>query len=183
MMYWAEKMRQKYPDIPTQQALYGERDEAARIGTQAHELFQSYLRGDKEAQIPTSDKSLKAFQNAVKWWKQQKATILDMEVPLVSEKHKYGGTRDLLASINKQPELYEIKTGGVYVDSIMQVAAQGQLLREAQRIYVKGYNLLRFSKEQGDFTHFHFDNLDDALEMFLLLRRAYDLDKVLKKRL
>lgn len=189
LMYWACKMGQKYHDLPTHKALYGERDEAADIGTLAHELFQLYLRGKKGTYLPVGipDDVIKkaglAFQNACNWWKQQNAKILEMETSLVSEEHKYGGTFDILASINKQPELYEIKTGGVYVDSIMQVAAQSQLLKEAKRIKVKGYNLLRFSKEEADFSHRHFDNLDDALEMFLLLRQAYDLDKKLRKRL
>ena len=35
-----------------------------------------------------------------------------------------------------------------------------------------GDHIGRFSKDHGDFSHHYFDNLDDALRMFILLREA-----------
>ena len=45
-----------------------------------------------------------------------------------------------------------------------------------------GYHILRFAKESGDFAHHYYPNLDDGWEMFLCLRKAWDLDLKLKKR-
>ena len=45
-----------------------------------------------------------------------------------------------------------------------------------------GYHILRFAKEAGDFSHHFFPDLSEAWEMFILLRKAYDIDLKLKKR-
>ena len=42
-------------------------------------------------------------------------------------------------------------------------------------------DLLRFSKEGGDFVHRYYGDME-AWEMFVCLRKAYDLDLLFKKR-
>jgi hypothetical protein len=41
---------------------------------------------------------------------------------------------------------------------------------------------LRFSKEYGDLEHRHYPELDDARDLFLMLREAYTLSQQLEKR-
>ncbi len=67
---------------------------------------------------------------------------------------------------------------------LIQLAAYNLLWLEnhPDRPLTGGFHLCRFSKENGDFSHHYWPNLDDAREQFILLRRAYDLDKQLKKR-
>jgi hypothetical protein len=79
----------------------------------------------------------------------------------------------------------DVKTSsGVYRDNLLQVAAYRHLWEENNPGLKMngGYHILRFAKEAGDFSHHFYPNLDEAWEMFLHLRAAYDLDLKLKKR-
>ena len=79
----------------------------------------------------------------------------------------------------------DIKTSnGVYRDNLLQVAAYGYLwaANNPPDQITGGYHILRFSKENGDFSHHFYPDLSEAWEMFVLLRKAYDIDLRLKKR-
>ena len=63
------------------------------------------------------------------------------------------------------------------------MAAYGILWKENfPKKPIKGYELVRFSKAEGDFNHYSFTDLTKEEEMFLLLRKAYELDSAIKKR-
>ncbi len=78
----------------------------------------------------------------------------------------------------------DIKTSsGIYRDHLVQVATYGAIWDETHDEQITGgFDILRFSKEHPDFEHRHYEELSGAVEMFALLRRAYDLDLALKKR-
>jgi hypothetical protein len=78
----------------------------------------------------------------------------------------------------------DLKTSsGIYRDHLIQVAAYRHLWEENTGGKITGgFHILRFSREDGDFSHHFFPELDDAWEMFKHLRAAYDLDLKLKKR-
>ena len=81
--------------------------------------------------------------------------------------------------------IVDIKTSNaIYRDYLLQVAAYKQLWEEnnQDKPITGGFHILRFSKENGDFSHHFFPKLSEAWEMFLHLRMAYDLDNELKKR-
>ena len=103
----------------------------------------------------------------------------------MSERHRYGGTPDAIGVVNNQLVLLDWKTSnGIYADHLIQLAAYGHLWNEnyPDQPITGGFHLLRFSKQKGDFGHHHFAALDEAWEQFLLFRRAYDINKILKAR-
>jgi hypothetical protein len=75
-------------------------------------------------------------------------------------------------------------SNGVYPDYLIQIAAYRQLWEENNplKLLTGGFHLLRFSKEHADFAHHYWSELNDAWDQFVLFRRSYDLDKIIKKR-
>jgi hypothetical protein len=163
------------------------RDSAASAGTLAHALVEGDIRGVPSPQVPLTDeqtKALKAFENYKEWAAQTQLTPVKTETRLISERHKYGGTIDAML-VGGKLSLGDWKTSNaVYPDYLIQLAAYGLLWTEnfPDQPIEGGYHLLRFSKDTADFVHYHFGELDEAAEAFLLMRRLYDLDKVLRAR-
>jgi hypothetical protein len=53
-----------------------------------------------------------------------------METPLVSESLRYGGTSDFVGLVDGELEIIEFKTGGIWPEHFIQLAAYAQLLTE-----------------------------------------------------
>jgi hypothetical protein len=171
--------------------LYGQRDAAADAGTAGHEMAQAWLRGDdpETAALEAGCKpeSLEggrhAMESFIEWWERGRYRLLSMEEPLVSERHRYGGTYDLLVETDRGPEMLDLKTGGTYPEHLLQVASYGHLLNECKGVEVRAYHLLRITRDtKPDFHHSHFSELEAELRAFLLARELYDLMAVIKKR-
>jgi hypothetical protein len=172
--------------------LYEQRDAAAEIGTMAHAMCDAHMRGSGwyaalEAFNPTAEQRVKAetaFNAYTTWLANQRAEIIACETPLVSEQHRFGGTPDFLVRIDGKLAMADLKTSNsVYRDYLLQVAAYGLLWNETQEEKITGgFHILRLGKENPDFGHHYYPELDGAAELFLLLRKAYDMDLTLKKR-
>ena len=182
LIQWA--YRQGVAGVP----LYAARDEAADVGTLVHALVEADLRGEKHPPIPAAleDRVISGYSAWLDWWRQSMIEVVATEIPLVSERYRFGGTPD---AIGRDPAgrtvLLDWKTSnGVYTDMLIQLAAYGALWAEhhPEDPIVGGYHLVRFAKESGDFAHHYYPDLSEAWEQFLLFRRAYDYDKQLKKR-
>jgi hypothetical protein len=108
------------------------------------------------------------------------------ETQMVSEKYRFGGTPDAPAiSVHDKLSMGDWKTGNaVYWDHLVQLAAYGILWEEnhPDQPILGGYHLVRFSKDNPDFDHKFWGELEDAKEAFLLMRRLYDLKSCLEKR-
>jgi hypothetical protein len=170
------------------------RDDAGGVGTLAHRLVELRLEGrsmkDIEAEVHTLDaagaaKALSAFEAYLTWERHSKIEIVAREIQMVSEVHRYGGTPDAIGRIDGELCLLDWKTGGVYLEALMQVSAYRVLWEEhhPDQPLTGGFHICRFSKTEGDFTHRYFKELDLAREQFLILRRAFENDKILKKRI
>ena len=126
-----------------------------------------------------------AFDSFVEWFESQKFKVIDQEMQLVSEVHKFGGTLDAVAWDRKDRfVLLDWKTSNaVYTDHLYQLGAYRILVNERYGSPLTGgSHLCRFAKEHGDFAHHYFPDLTEAEEGFLLMRRLYDIDRELKKR-
>ena len=168
--------------------LYGQRDEAADIGTLVHSMVECDIHQQPHPEIPPDwrGRVLSAYGAWQDWWQQSRLEIIATEMQLVSKRHKYGGTPD---AIGRDPKgrvvLLDWKTSnGVYLDYLLQLAAYQQLWNEnhPRKKISGGCHLLRFAKENGDFAHHYYPDLSEALDEFLLLTKAFKIDKVLKKR-
>lgn len=188
LMYWAHQQGLKGKE------LYEERDEAAECGTLAHEMVEKYINRedymDVLDNVPEAKavQALNAFQMFREWQDNNKIEIISewQELQLMSHKHRYGGTPDAIGrNVDGQLILLDWKTSNaVYQDYLLQLAAYKVLWEETypDRPITGGYYLCRFSKEFPDFSTHYFGELTMAEKMFLLLREAFSLDKVLKKR-
>lgn len=168
--------------------LYESRNKAADIGTLAHAMVEADLKGiDCEALTTATDeqkgKAQQAFDMFRTWRDRNRAEISSIEIPMVSESLRVGGTPDVAVRFDGL-EMGDVKTSsGIYRDHLLQVAAYRAIWNETQPEKMSGgFHILRFAKDYPDFEHRYFAELDDALECFALLRKAYDFDQKLKKR-
>ena len=172
-------------------SLYDKRDEAADAGTLAHLLVEYHIDGKSKPDLSDYSDEVKnlaqqGFENYLNWADNNKIVIVKQEMELVSEDYRYGGCPDAVGYDNQNRLcLIDWKTSNdVYQDYLIQLAAYKQLWEEnnPDQPIVGGFHLCRFSKEHADFAHHYWSELDDALEQFRLFRKAYELDKKLKKR-
>lgn len=172
------------------------RDDAADAGTCCHEMIDCHLHGrafeHKGWDNAVIQKAEHAMLGYLEWAEQSKLQVVASEQSLISEKHQYGGTFDAVLTAG-QLRLLDYKTSsGIYADMLIQVAG-GYSLLWAEHYPDKplhGMDLLRISKPQApddpvSFEHRHFsaEIFPIAQEQFLLFRRAYEIDKRLKKLL
>jgi len=129
-------------------------------------------------------KAENGFLNYLEWKRGANLEVVKSEVPLISEKHRYGGTIDCIAFIRDKRTLLDWKcSNSVYEDYMIQIKSYGELWTEnfPDQPIEGGYDLLRISKEEGAFAHYHWDALPGCFEAFLHLRDLYDLKAQLKK--
>lgn len=162
------------------------RDEAADAGTLAHDAVEQWIKGNPVAfdESEVGRKAKSSFDAFLEWANQTQLEVTHTEVPLVSERYKFGGTLDAML-IQKRRALADWKcSAGVWPEYLCQVAAYGVLWEEnfPDQPIDGGYHLLRFDKTYADFTHHFWAELEIAKRAFLLMRELYDLDKPLKAR-
>jgi len=179
-------------DLGMQQINYRDaRDAAAGAGTLAHEMIDADIHSRDFVPAPDTppemvELALGALENYRRWAKGTGMVVLQTETPLVSEAHRYGGTFDALVEVDGAPALLDFKTGkgtSCYVDTLYQLGAYKQLARECLDIDPVEAHVLKLSREQAAFAHYSFgaDVLNGGLEMFLTMRKMYDMDKIMKK--
>lgn len=192
LMYWAwDQGRNGFDFRET-------RDAAAEAGTIAHALVEYHITGKSDQDVAQLienqrvekeilEKANQAYNNYLHWEKLTKLKVVQTEMSLVSETHKYGGTFDGIAvvEIEKELSLADWKTGGIYTEAIIQCAAYKNLWEEhnPDKPITGGVHIVSFSRESADFAHRYFSDVSDAWRQFVLLREAFDIDKRLKKRL
>lgn len=172
-------------------SLYDRRDAAADAGTLAHDMVESHIKNGPMPDLSNVPENIikqakQGYENYLNWESTTHIVILEQEIQLVSEKYRFGGCPDAIGMDSKgRICLLDWKTSnGIYPDYLIQLGAYGHLwnFNNPQKSITGGYHLCRFSKEHADFHHHYWSELDDAWEQFKLFRKAYDLDKKLKKR-
>jgi hypothetical protein len=163
------------------------RDEAAGAGTLAHELVEKWLHGEPLTVAGDADtvaKAQNAFAIFLEWANQTRLQVTHTEVGLVSERYRFGGTLDAML-VNGKRSLGDWKTSNhVYSDYLFQLAAYGLLWEENRpdEPIDGGYHLMRFAKDNPDFSHFYWGELEAAKRGFILMRELYDIKAELDKR-
>ncbi len=190
LLFWAFEQG-KAAERGEIEKLYDKRDEAGEAGTLAHSLVEAHIHGEALPDISTYPAEIAAqakqgFENYLHWQEDNKIEIVYQETELVSSTHLFGGCLDAIGKDSRgNLTILDWKTSnGVYQDYLIQIAAYHHLWMENKpdEPLTGGFHLLRFSKEHADFAHHYWSELDDAWEQFVLFRRAYELDKLLKKR-
>jgi hypothetical protein len=183
---------------PAPAGLY-EGSDVLAIGTAVHAMCEAWVKGNNPQTVLTEALDAKTVvdRDAFKrqagsaysafefWCKGTQLTIIDCEVQVISEAHRYGGTLDFIGRLDGKLVLGDFKTSNsVWPEMLCQLAAYAKAYEETTGSKIDGgYHLLRFSKENGDFGHHYYPSLDDdAWPAFLHLRALYDLHEKLKKR-
>jgi len=164
------------------------RDNAASCGTYAHAMVEAWIKGQDPDTVDGPDelimKARNAFQLFLKWAGQTKLRVTETEVPLVSEKYRFGGTLDAML-VDGELSLGDWKTSNsIHSDYLFQLAAYAILWEENRpdRPITGGFHLLRFAKDTPDFSHYFWGELDEAKRGFLLMRELYDIRADLDRR-
>lgn len=193
LMQWAFKQGQS--GAPH---LYAEAEKAAAIGTVVHAMVEEHLKGSsldesialgkkmisEGESADALDKVMSAFNAYLAWHKNFDVEPVEQEIQLVSEKHRYGGTPDIIGNVGGKLSLLDVKTSSsVFGDFLLQLGGYALLWDENRKQKLNGgYHILRFSKENGDFSHHFFPSLDDEKRGFILMRELYDICAKAKKR-
>ena len=182
LMYWAWVQGRNGKDFRET------RDAAANSGTVAHAMIDAEIRGKpfEPNGIPRDilDKAESAYLNFLEWSKRNELKVLATEVPMISERWRFGGTPDCIAYVCGKLALLDWKTGsGVHDEQLIQLAAYKELWEEnnPHEPIQGGFDLLRISKGEAGFSHYHRDNLAGCFDAFLHLRKLYDLKAQLKR--
>lgn len=185
LLFWAFKRgkdgaRQLYDDTS-----------AMDIGTFVHSMVEADLHGKACPALPSdftaemTKASTNAFENYQREIKRSKAFFMPLEVQLVSEKYRYGGTPDAIVEFEGVADLADWKSSNaVYLDHVIQLSAYRNLWNETHpNSPCIGARLYRFAKESGAFSEHYYgpETLDLAFKQFVLFRTAFDYDKRLKK--
>jgi hypothetical protein len=187
LLQWAFKQGQEGAA-----SLYEKRDEAADIGTYVHTMIEAFLMQaappKKPADLPDFSwlAACRAFEDFKRWESHWCDSITPLETPLVSERHKFGGTPDAEAAAQNGPAVVDWKTsGGIYPDTLIQVVAYRMLIEECTDLKMTGgFHILRLDKTSYGFSH-RYVPADSPLvpiaeRQFLRFLEAYQDDKVLK---
>jgi hypothetical protein len=165
------------------------RSEATGPGIIVHAMVRDHISGRPVVE-PTGEsddeaKARIAYANYLRWETSQKIEFRHVEFPLCSSKYRYGGTFDAIALIGNELCVLDWKcAAAVYADYVLQLAAYQIIWEEnyPDHPLIGGAHLCRFSKENGDFSHHHFQDLTQERETFLLMRQLYDSVKQVEKR-
>jgi hypothetical protein len=167
------------------------RDKAADTGTLVHAMVEAHAAGeDPEASIAAQlpelqDPARRGFAAYLEWHNVSKIEIVEQEMQMVSEDYRFGGTPDAIGYCAGKLSLLDWKSGSIYPEHVIQVAAYGRGLWAENRPkdMLEAFYLLRFNKDTGGFTHhmLPIEVVNLGWEQFKLLRQAYELDKQIKK--
>lgn len=133
-------------------------DEMAIIGTLSHYMIECWLTGQKcelgDYTPNQVEAAKKCFFKFNEWIKAKGLKLTDFVVSegqLVSEKHGFGGTVDIMGMVNGVPTLIDIKTSkAVYGEHLTQVAGGYKILCDENGYGVKQVTILRIGRNEEE---------------------------------
>lgn len=158
--------------------------EAASIGSIAHFKIECYINNWKPIFDKVSPHDLKkaevAFKAYLKWEQEQiNLKYVKTEVQLASDMYNYGGTLDLMATIDNDLCLIDFKTSKYfYTEHYCQVAAYKELYEEHfPKEKIDKCYILKINKETGEFEDKKLTQykIDKGWEIFKLCLGLQDL--------
>lgn len=153
-------------------------DEAAAIGTLAHEMVQANLIGQTADTSMFSPLQVELAENSVlsflEWKSRHTIVPIICEQPMVSDKLRFGGTVDCYCMLDGVPTLLDFKTGkAIYEEYFVQVSAYKALLEEAGHP-VKRVQILRIGRDETEgFEERAITDTTDYFTIFTSLLNVY----------
>jgi len=135
-----------YASMPNFKAADLAKNRSAEEGTAVHSAVEAILKGEKHEVSPALKPSIDAF---LEFYGNNLITPIKIEERIVSKRHRYAGTIDILAEVNGVVGVLDIKTSpSVYRDYGMQTAAYVQALSEDPNIPPLTSWVLRLDQKQ-----------------------------------
>lgn len=158
-------------------------DEAAAVGTLAHEMVQAHLQGfevDTSMYSPIQvDLASNAVLSFLEWQSRHKIKPIICETPMVSAKLRYGGTVDCYCMLDGVPTLLDFKTGkAIYDEYFVQVSAYKELLLEAGHP-VERVQILRIGRDETE--GFEERAITDTTKYFNIFANLLDIYYIKKQ--
>lgn len=170
-------------------------ERAGKEGTQVHEAAEDLIAGkqvewiDDFGQARYSAKVWEMICKFVEFWKEVSPEVIATEEFLVSKEHKFAGTADIVAEIEGERWLLDIKTSNSLHKSYeLQLAAYAKAWQEqfGQEIHRTGIIWLKSSKRgpskkegiyQGKGWELKIvDDIDYNFELFQTIYKLYELE-------
>jgi hypothetical protein len=168
----------KDPTLKKEDALaapYATSTTAKSRGTTVHSMVEAYKAGHKveDANIPDQFKGYaKAFYT---WIDHHKVSIIEQEKTVFCKELGYGGTLDMVATINdeKEPTIVDVKTGkDIYQEAFIQTAAYQYALKESG-IVAKNISVLLL-KDDGTYKFEVMTNYEKKFKGFLACKAIWE---------
>lgn len=160
-------------------------DELALIGTLAHYMIECYCREIKPELDTYSKAQISLAENStIKWlyWQDSvKFKPLFNELQLISEKHLFGGTLDIVGEINGKKVLVDIKTcKGIYGEHKTQVSGGYKILADENGLNIDSVIITRVGRNENEgFEQINISSEESILHQkrFLICRELYEINK------
>lgn len=165
----------------------------AEVGTQAHKLIEWTMRTALKAEAgpkpEVSEAALLAFLHWEDWATRVALKPVLIERTVYSKIHQYAGTLDILARVNGELTLVDLKTSkGIYPEMFLQLAAYQKALEEMGYVVPTKRLLIRLPKLDSDpsFEVVEAPPADELFPVFLAARQlwswAYENEKAYRER-
>jgi hypothetical protein len=159
------------------------RDEAASIGTQAHNWMESYLRGEAP-EWPEHQNVRNSCEAGVKWCDLHHWETVEVEKQIFHPKYGYAGILDWWVLIDGVPSIPDWKTSKyIYSSYRYQTAAYLKALENEVGCRIEDRWILRIDKETGEFEDLKLPRKELARDWrgFRAALNLYKNDKQLKE--
>lgn len=172
-----------------EKARFRTRDEAADLGTRAHELIERFIHtGDWCVDLDREDPRVKnCLLLFAEWFQGRQLGLVDTELYVYDVKFAVAGTLDFLCyDAEGHLFVWDWKTSkGIYDTYLLQVAAYVGLLVAMGYPKPAGCAILRIGKEDAGFQVYEFakDEWLTHYQAFLRLNALYEWQKMAAKRL
>ena len=161
----------------------------ADAGTLAHSMIQSQLTGAEQDTSGYTQDQIRMAENALAsfraWARGKSVETLQMESPLVSETHRYGGTFDWYGLVDGTLTLIDFKTSSaIYDDHLYQLAGYFQLLTENGWEVAEAL-IVRLSRDAGEEFSERVLSVPELVPYWQVFKAAlglYTVIKLAKKR-
>ena len=163
-------------------------DDLASIGTLAHYLIQCHVENVTPDTSDYSENQISSAENCLikfySWLDQQRFTLIEAEMMLVSEEHQYGGQVDIYCILNDKPTLLDLKTSkGVYDDHFTQVGGGYAPLLVENGYPVEDVRIIRVGRTETEgFEDIRVPSIELHKERFLACLKLYGINKELSKK-
>lgn len=159
------------------------KQEAADIGTIAHNWIEDHLRG-KQQELPEHPKARNSVEAALKWLETNRWETIAIEDVVFSPTHFYAGKMDWKARVNGVLAVPDWKTSKhIYSSYRYQTAAYVKAIEEITGEYIPDRWLLRIDKETGEFEDLQLtrDTLEEDFATFLGALQIYRREAELRR--